>query len=346
MYGTIGRGAAEQEQTRRLIAALPKVELHTHLIASVPEWLFAELATRYGIELPHPEQPYRLDLSGLVAFLVLYEQVADSLRTPDDLRRATYESLVAEVDASNVRYREIHFNPTINRHLGYANAISAIAEGIEQAKRDRGVDARVVIAAYRSQDADVAEQLVADMIAHPHPAVVGFATDGEETLRPIETFERAYEMARDGGYRLTAHVGERVSLHEVLYAVESLRCDRIDHGYTLATDADAMARAAASGTHFAATWVSASEHHGGGFANPIRTMVDHGLDVSISSDAPGITKVTLDEGLAQAAFDLQLPDRYVVDQNYSQLEHAWVDDETRATIRADIDRVVSAHDRP
>lgn len=342
-YEVVDRDESACRRTEALLTALPKVELHTHLAASVPEWLFGELATKYGIALPDPAHPYRLDDSGLEAFLVVYEAVADSFRTIDDLRRATYESIVAEADASNLRYRELHYSPTINPHLDYPSAIGAIADGAAEAKRDRGVDSRIIIAAYRSQDSAVAEQLVSDMIAHRHPAVVGFCLEGEENLRPIEAFDRAYRMAREGGFRLTAHVGEQTSLHEVLYAAETLRCDRLDHAYTIAFAPDAARELAASGLHIAGTWAAASTHHGIGFTNPIRTMLDLGLDVSISSDAPGITKTSLNDGLAAAVTDLKLPDRYVIAQNYSQLDHAWIDDEnTRAEIRADIDSAVTA----
>lgn len=327
--------------TEQLLAVLPKVELHTHLAGNVPEWLFAETARRYGIELADPERPYDF-AAGMEGFLVLYEQVADSFRTPEDLYRASYESLVDEHRTSRLRYREVHYSPTINSHVGYADSVAAIAEGIEHARRDHGVDGRIIIAGYRSQGPEIAEGLVAEMAANPHPAVVGLGLEADETVGPIHLFDRAYAMAREAGYRLTAHVGERADLAEVLYAVDQLEVDRIDHAYALAADAAATARLVDAGLHIASAWVSAIAHHPRGFGNPLRTMLDSGLDASISSDDPGITRVSLNQSLLDAAAELELPDSYLIDQTYSQLNDAWIDDATRSAIRADIDAALSA----
>jgi len=326
--------------TERLIAAMPKIELHTHLAGNVPEWLFAETAAKHGIPLNNPESPYHFE-GELGEFLVVYEQVAESFQTPDDLFRASYESLADEARRSNLRYREVHFSPTIKTPVDYADAIAAIGEGMEAAKRDFGVDARIIIAIYRSQGQEVAEKLVETMIAHPHPLVVGLGIEADENIAPIEWFTRAYAMASEAGYGVTAHAGERANLGEVLYAVEELGCRRIDHGYALTQDREAAERIRATGVHVASTWVSAAVHHGYVRDNPIRTLLDWGLDVSISSDDPGIVRKTLNEGLTEATAIMDLSDEYLVSQNYSQLRAAWIPEELRAEIRADIDEALA-----
>jgi len=328
-------------RTERLLAVLPKVDLHNHLAGNVPEWLFAQTARRYGIDLPNPERPYEFE-PGMETFLEVYDKVADSFRTPEDLYRASYESLVDEYRKSNLRYREVHFSPTIKPHVGYADAIAAIAEGIDHAKRDHGVDGRIIVAIYRNQGAEVAENLVAEMAAHPHPAVVGLGIEADETVAPIPLFDRAYAMARDAGYKLTAHAGERGDVAEVLHAVDQLAVDRLDHAYALAFDAEATKHVAASGLHIASAWVSVIAHYpDSGFGSPLRMMLDSGLDASISSDDPGINNFSLNDSLLQAAVELELPDSYLIDQTLSQVEHAWIDEPTRSAIRAEIDAVRS-----
>ena len=110
----------------------------------------------------------------------------------------------------------------------------------------------------------------------------------------------------------------------------------------LATDAAATRRVIDSGLHIASAWVSVIAHHGRGPGSPFRTMLDSGLDASISSDDPGINNVSLNDSLLDAAVDIELPDSYLVSQNYSQLDAAWIDDDTRSTIRAEIDSALSA----
>jgi adenosine deaminase len=337
--GHAKRDDAALRVTEDLLAVLPKVELHTHLAGNIPEWLFVDMARKYGIELADPANPYDY-VEGMEPFLALFKQVTDTFRTPEDLYRVSYESLVDEHRTSKLRYRELHYAPSINPHVDYADSVAAIAEGIEHAKRDHGVDGRIIIAIYRNQGAEVAEKLVAEMTANPHPAVVGIGIEADETVGPIQLFERTYAMAREAGYRLTAHVGEHADVHEVLYAVDQLKVDRIDHGYALAQDKVATARVVEAGLHLASTWVSARLHPRG-LRNPLRTMLDAGLDASISSDDPGITKVTLNEQLLEAALELELPDSYLVSQTYSQLNAAWIDDATRSEIRADIDAALA-----
>lgn len=341
MLDHVVRTPEDLARTETLLEVLPKIELHTHLAGNVPEWLFKETALGYGIPLTNPESPYHFE-GELGEFLVVYEQVADSFRTVQDLYRASYESMADEARGSRLRYREVHYSPTINPHLGYAESIAAIADGIRDAKRDFGADGRIIIAVYRSQGQEVAEALVDTMIANPHPMVVGLGIEADETLGPIEWFTAAYARAREAGYQVTAHVGERIDLPEVLHAVRELGCRRIDHGYALATDPAAAAEVKAAGVHVAATWVSASIHHGFTVDNPIRTLLDQGLDVSISSDDPGITRVTLNEGLLDAVVRMELSDDYLIAQNLSQLEHAWLPEEEKAIIRAEIVQALEA----
>lgn len=331
--------------TEELLSVLPKVELHTHLAGNVPEWLFVEAAGKYGLELTDPEHPYDY-VEGMEPFLRLFEQVTDTFRTPEDLYRASYESQVDEFRRSNLRYREVHYSPTINRHVGYADAIAAIAEGMQRAKRDHGVDGRIIIAIYRNHGGEIAEKLVDEMIANPHPYVGGIGLEADEMVGPIHLFERAYAKAREAGYKLTAHVGERGNVDEVVYAIDELKVDRLDHGYALAANAEATARVLDSGLHIASSWVSARLNTRG-LENPLRVMLDSGLDASISSDDPTLTETPLNVGLLEAALELQLPDSYLISQNYAQLDHAWVDDAVRSEIRADIDAALETlHQKP
>ncbi|WP_344411452.1 hypothetical protein [Pseudonocardia ailaonensis] len=335
MWDRVIRTPEQLRATRRLLAQLPKVELHAHLAASIPERLVREAAEKHGVRFPDPSHPYRFE-GGFHEFLLVYEQVVDVFRTPEELARATYESLAAEAARSNLRYREMHYPPALSRHLDYVESVQAIADGIERARRETGVDARIIIAIYRNQGRQAAEQLAADMIAHPHPLVVGLGIEAEGTVAPIEWFHDAYASIREAGYPVTAHAEEHVDAEEALYDLHSLGCRRIDHGYALAGDPDAAAAVREAGVHLAATWIGASDRFGKTPDNPIRTLLEQGLDVSISSDAPGISGISLNEFLEDALVSLQLPDRYLVEQNFSQLDHAWLGDEEKAAIRAEI----------
>lgn len=321
-----------------LTTAVPKIELHAHLIGSISASTYLEFGRRYGASFPSddPHTLYRYD--SMESFLALYESIASFIRTPEDWSEIVYRSLREEFHDSRLRYREIFFSPTVYVDMPYPDMVSGLVDGIHRATREFGVDARLIASIFRNQDAETAERMVADVLAHPHPFVVGIGMDGDENAGPAPLFERAYRMAREGGLRATAHAGERNGPAEVRHALEQLGVDRIDHGYGVVYDHGLVEEVRARGIHFASAWLSSIAHYPKDPRhNPLAEMLRLGLDVSISTDDRSMAFGTLQGDLEALADAFGISDAALVRQNSAALEAAWMPEELRLGIRSEIE---------
>lgn len=319
-----------------LTRAVGKIELHAHLIGSVSVDTYRELADTYGVDLGsgRPEELY--SYNSMPSFLAIYENISSLIRTPEDWSEVIYRSLREEQQASNLRYRETFITPTVGVGLPYADQIAGLADGIDRARADHGVDARLIPSMYRNHGGAVGLELIETVLAQPHPYVVGIGMDGDENLGPAPDFEPAYRLAREGGLRTTAHAGERNGPAEVRHALDTLQVDRIDHGYGIVYDHGLIREARARGIHFAATWLSSISHYAPDrTANPLADMLQLGLDVSISTDDRSMALSTLMRDLETVADAFDLTDAMLVRQNSAALEAAWMPEELRTQIRGE-----------
>jgi len=322
-----------------LIRAVPKIELHAHLVGSISADTYLEFGRRYGATFRTSEPRELFFYDSMPSFLALYESIASFVRTPEDWSEVVFRSLVEEKDASGLRYREIFFSPTLS-DLPYRDMVDALADGIGRAQ-EHGVDARLIASIFRNQPSEQAEQLVNEALTHPHPMVVGIGMDGDENQGPATLFERAYRTAREGGLRTTVHAGERNGPREVRHAVRSLEVERIDHGYGIVYDRALMREAQDRGIHFAATWLSSISHYPrDARTNPLAEMLRFGLDVSIGTDDRSMVFRTLLGDLEEAGEVFELSDATLVRQNTAALDAAWMPEELRAVIRDEIEAAI------
>lgn len=324
-----------------LTRAVPKVELHAHLIGSISAETYLEFGRRYGASFPTDDPKELFFYDSMPTFLALYESIASYVRTPQDWSEILYRSLKEEKEASGLRYREVFFSPTVYVDMPYPDMVDGLADGIDRARADLGVDARLIASIFRNQSADVAEKMVESVLRHPHPFVVGIGIDGDENAGPATEFERAYRLARDGGLRTTAHAGERNGPQEVRHAMHELQVDRIDHGYGIVFDRTLIQEAKETGIHFAATWLSSISHYPlAPRNNPLADMLQLGLNVSIGTDDRSMVFSTLMRDLEQIAETFHLSDATLVRQNSAALAAAWMPDAIRSEIRDEIEAAV------
>ena len=140
--------------------------------------------------------------------------------------------------------------------------------------------------------------MVEAMLAARHEAVPGIGIDYSEVDRPPELFADAFALARRYGLRATAHAGEfGMPWQNVATAVDMLKVDRIDHGYTIVDNPDLAKRYAERGIVFTVVPTNSyylrtlsperwAEDH------PIRRMAALGLKLHPNSDDPTLHHVT------------------------------------------------------
>ncbi|MES2533161.1 MAG: adenosine deaminase, partial [Pseudomonadota bacterium] len=282
--------------------AIPKVELHCHLLGTVRHATFKMLAHRANAPLSDAEIDafYIRGEKPVGVLKALRALDSHLLRTPDDLHRITYEYL-QDAAAHNVRYAEFFWNPTGTAYqskMAYPVALDAIVRAIHDAQADHGITGRLIPSIDREASPAAALEMVGWVAAAPREEVVGIGIDYSEIDHPPELFADAYAAARRAGLKTTAHAGEfGMPWTNVRTAVELLKVDRIDHGYTIVDAPDFARQCAESGIVFTVVptnsfYLRTLPPERWALDHPIRRMPGLGLRVHPNTDDPTLHLVT------------------------------------------------------
>ena len=294
-----------REQSLDLTAflrAMPKVEIHCHLLGTVRHATFVDLATRNRAPLERAEIDgfYTRGEKPVGVLRVLRALDAHLITRPDDLYRIAREYL-EDAFSHGIRYSEFFWNPTgtvRQSRIPYGAAQAALVGAIRDAETDFGIVARLIPSIDREADPAAAVEMVEWVAAERRPEIIGIGIDYREPEHPPELFWKAYRAARRAGLKTTAHAGEfGMPWTNVETALDLLEVDRIDHGYTVLDDPDLTRRCAERGIVF--TVVPTNSHYlrtlppeRWAAEHPIRHMPRHGLRIHPNTDDPTLHKVT------------------------------------------------------
>ena len=217
---------------RRAHTLIPKAELHVHLEGTAPPALIRRLAERNDLPVPDGvfDGPDRFAYTDFLDFLKTYDRAASVIRTAEDYREVTYEYLASCARDSAI-YVELIVSPD---HATLVNLdpeehLHAIAMGIDDARRDHAIEARILLTAIRDIGATRATRVARYAATRPHPYVVGFQMAGDEENFPAGDFKEAFDIAAEAGLGCTVHAGEWAGPESVRAALE-LPVTRIGHG--------------------------------------------------------------------------------------------------------------------
>ena len=280
------------------LRAIPKVELHCHLLGTVRAQTFIDFAQKAGAPIPRKDiEAFYIRGEKPVGVLKALRTLDQIIGAPDDLYRMTAEYL-QDAAAHNVRYAEFFWNPTGTARISripYKEAQAAIVRAIHDAK---GIIGRLIPAIDREATPADAVEMVGWVAAHRSPEVVGLGIDYSEIDRPPEMFAEAYRLAERAGLKKTAHAGEfGCPWTNVRSAIEVLKVDRIDHGYTVLDNANYVRRCADSGIVFTVVptnsyYLRTLPKERWALDHPIRHMPKSGLRVHPNTDDPTFHNVT------------------------------------------------------
>jgi adenosine deaminase len=211
---------------------VPKAELHVHLEGTATPDLVRRIAERNGLEVPEGvfAAPDRFAWRDFLDFLNTYNMVCSVIRTGEDYRDITYEYLTGCARDGAI-YVELTASIDHSRIAGIGDAEhwEGIAAGIDDARRDHGIEARILSVAVRNYGVERAVEIAELTAARPHPYVVGFSLAGDEAGYPPEPFVEAYRVVEKAGLGCTVHAGEWAGAASVRGALE-LPVTRISHG--------------------------------------------------------------------------------------------------------------------
>ena len=328
----------------QFVRAIPKVELHCHLFGTVRQDTFRALAAKTN-NVVTPEEIdafYTRGEKPVGVLRVLRALDAHLIVAPADLYCLTYEYL-EDAHSHGVRYAEFFWNPTGTVRVSgirYEAAQDAIVAAIRDARRDFGVIGRLIPSIDREAPPEEALQMVEWMKEFRAPEVIGIGIDYRENDRPPELFLQAYRAAREAGFKCTAHAGEfGMPWMNVATAVDTLKVDRVDHGYTIVDNPELARQYAERGLVF--TVVPTNSYYLRTLAperwaldHPIRAMAELGLKLHPNTDDPTLHHVTpTGAWLMMREFGFGIDDMRAFMLN--GLDGAWIDEATRQAWRTE-----------
>ena len=177
----------------------------------------------------------------------------------------------------------------------------ALEGGIDRARRDFGIEGRIIIICIRHLGPERALAMVQAMVAEPHRYVVGFGMGGDEASFTPADFAPAYRLAHDKGFGCTVHAGEVLGPESVWAAINDLPVTRIGHGVRSADDPALMAELARRGIVLEVCPGSniALGLYPDRNAHPLHRLIDAGVRVTLNSDDPPFFHTTLGDGVRQ-----------------------------------------------
>lgn len=282
---------------------LPLADLHRHLEGSVRLATVLDLALRHGIPLPgrdldslRPHVQVTEPQPGVMAFIERIVLVTRVLGDLDACRRIARESVV-DARAEGLDYLELRFSPGFMaepHRLDPAGVVAAVVEGADQGRAETGLGVGLIGILSRTYGVEACRREL-DALLGRAGAIVALDLAGDEANFPCPLFVEHFRRARDAGWRVTVHAGEAAGPENVWSAIRDLGAERIGHAVRAAEDEALLDHMAERGIGVEANLTSnvqtttVPDYR----SHPARRMLERGLKVSLNSDDPAISGITL-----------------------------------------------------
>ncbi|HNW92062.1 MAG TPA: adenosine deaminase [bacterium] len=331
---------------RARLHALPKLDLHLHLDGSLRVATARDLARACGQPLPTEDlaelrrhlqvQP---DCRSLPEFLAVFDFFMPLLRTPAAIERLAYE-LCEDCAREHVVYFETRFAPHLVATDGFTphDAVAAALHGLAQGNRAFGTDSRLILCCCRHlpQHSLAVAKLAA---AFRDRGVVGIDLACDER-EPAAPHRAAFAHAEQHAVHRTVHAGEAGPPTLIREALDLLHAERIGHAVALQHDRELYARVRDEGIVLELNLTSNLQ------TCAVPSLATHpcphyhrdGLRITLNTDDPGVSGITLTGEYALAADAYGFTDRDFHALTATAVDAAFLDDSERRTLRARIDR--------
>ncbi|MGH3374656.1 MAG: adenosine deaminase [Actinoallomurus sp.] len=283
------------------IDALPKVELHVHLVGSASLPTVLELARRHtGHLVPTDEQALRTfyEFRDFPHFAEVYFAVNGLVRRPEDVASLVVGA-ARDLAAQNVRYFELTVTPY--SHVMAGMTMPAVTEALDIAARQVADQIEVAyVFDIPGEFGSVAARATIDhALSHPPEALVGFGIGGVEQDRAghEKAIRDAFRAAVAAGLHSVPHAGEMSGPETIWEAIRGLGAERIGHGIRCVDDPELMAylRDTQLPLEICPTSNVCTKQVPEIAAHPLPRLIEEGLYVTLNSDDPPMFGTTLTE---------------------------------------------------
>jgi adenosine deaminase len=357
-YRAIPRSTIE---LRQLLHALPKVDLHRHLEGSLRLETLAEIAQEHGIDLPgynldelRPYVQFTNEEPDFHRFLEKFKLLRRFYTTREAVKRVAYEAVI-DAAADNVKYLELRFNPASLAHtqsFHLPEVAEWVIEAVNQAKADTGIEVRLLCTAVRHDSYDLARQVIEVAIQYRDHGIVGVDLAGDEVHFPAAPFAPLFRRAADHGLGITIHAGEAAGANNVREAIEVLRAQRIGHGIRTIEDSNVVQLVRQR--NVALEVCPTSNLQTGAVDNfglhPLRDLYVLGVNVTLNTDDPSVSDITLTDEYMVAIMGLGVQLRDLRQYLRNAIEAAFLPvhekQELATRLLADLDQLLAQPSGP
>ncbi|MEU7837132.1 adenosine deaminase [Nonomuraea sp. NPDC049129] len=283
------------------IDALPKVELHVHLVGSASVPTVLELARRHpGGPVPTTEEELRAFYAfrDFPHFAQVYQAVNALVREPEDIA-ALVLGLARDLASQGARYAELQVTPYAHSIVGMPmrEVTEALDLAARQAEAEHGVEMAYIFDIPGQFGEEAARITLAHALEEPPAALVGFGLGGiEQSRAPYrDAYRDAFAAARAAGLHSVPHGGEMTGPETMWEVIEGLGAERIGHGISCLEDPRLVAHLRETQlpldvcptSNLRTGQVARIEEH------PLPRLLEEGLFVTLNSDDPPMFGTTL-----------------------------------------------------
>ena len=331
----------------RLVAALPKAELHVHLEGTLEPEMTFHLARKHKAKLRFSDagalrEAYQF--KDLQSFLDLYYEGAGVLRDREDFHVLTAAYLEKAV-RDGIWHVEPFFDPQTHTARGIAmkEVVEGIVGALKEGEKKHGITWRLIPCFLRHLSEDDAMKTFQEMLPYrEHFTAVGL--DSSEKGNPPAKFERVFAQVRDTGLKVVAHAGEEGPASSIREALEKLQAVRIDHGVRCVEDAELvqeLARKQIPLTTCPLSNVRLCVYSDLG-KHPLKLLLDAGVSVTANSDDPPYFGGYLLDNWLACARELHFEEKHLVQLAKNSFSGSFLSQKEKEQWIAKIDRVVSS----
>lgn len=312
----------KQNTINKLIAKIPKAELHLHIEGTLEPQMMFELAKRNNISLAYNsinEIKEAYNFNNLQEFLDIYYSGANVLQTKEDFYDLTFAYLKKSA-SQNIIHSEFFFDPQTHteRGINFETIFKGIYEATIDAKKEFGISSLIIMSFLRHLSEDDAFKTLEESLPYKDN-IIAVGLDSSELGNPPEKFEHVFKKAKELGYRLVAHAGEEGPSEYIWAALNKLNIERIDHGNTSLNDKklityikeNRIALTICPLSNLELKVVNSLSLH------PLKQMLDHKMLVTVNSDDPAYFGGYLNENFFRISecLGLEPNDIYVLAKN-------------------------------
>ncbi|MDC0949038.1 adenosine deaminase [Gammaproteobacteria bacterium] len=320
------------------ISPLPKAELHVHLEGTLRRDTAEKLAARNGLQIPgdiYRDDGY-IPWQDFSQFLADYDRLAALIQSGDDYRDVTYDYLAASAE-EGVIYSELIVSSDHARLSGirYQDFVDGIVRGIDDARRDHGIEARMIMSFVRHFGLDACRRVRDELRHQRHPYMVGVTIAGDERALSFGDFRPLVDAVRADGIGITPHAGEVCGAESVWSALQELQPQRLGHGVRAIEDPALVAHLAEQGIVLE---VSPSSNvrigiFGNWASHPLPALLAAGVRCTLNSDDPPFFATTIGEEYRRAQAAWSLDEATLVGFTETAIDAAFCDDQLKQQLR-------------